>query len=198
MRKQWLFQMESRQHKLFYGSSYDRGLEHLLKMWPQILSQYPDATLDICYGWDLFDKGYADNPERMAWKERINQLMAQPGITHHGRVSKQELSKIRKQCGIWAYPTHFGETNCITALDCQLDGVVPCVINLAALKDTVQSGIRVEGDIYDDEVKANYLACLLNLMSDKIIWESEQYKGKEFAKQFVWANIAKEWEKHFE
>lgn len=182
-----------RQHKLFYGSSYDRGLQHLLKMWPKIIAAYPDATLDICYGWELFDKGYAYNPERMAWKERINEQMRQPGITHHGRVSKEELKRIEKECGIWAYPTHFGETNCITALDCQQNGCVPCVINYAGLKESVGSGVRIEGDIYDDGVAYSYLEALLELMANEPKWLVEQLRGIEFAKDFSWQKIAERW-----
>lgn len=187
-----------RHHKLFYGSSYDRGLDMLLPIWPAIKEKFPDATLDIAYGWDLFDKGYADNPERRQWKERINKQMEQPGITHHGRISQDKLKELRQQCGIWVYPTYFPEINCITALECQKDGVVPCVINFAALKETVQSGVKVDGDIYDDETKAAFLSSLLELMGDPKKWQEEQRKGMEFAKQFDWSQIASKWKEVFE
>lgn len=186
-----------RQHKLFWGSSYDRGIQHLLKMWPVIKHRFPDATLDCAYGWDLFDKGYAGNPERMAWKDRINKLFTQEGITHHGRIGKDELHKLRSECGIWAYPTEFVEINCITALECQQDGVVPVVINLGALDETVQSGIKVDGDIYDEETYDAYLRELLSLMDDKERWEQESNKGKEWASTFSWESIASKWSEHF-
>ena len=186
-----------RNHKLFWGSSYDRGLQHLLKMWPQIKAKFPDATLDVAYGWDLFDKGYANNPERMAWKERINKLMEQDGITHHGRISKDKLKSLRQSCGIWAYTTDFQEINCITALECQSDGCVPCVIDYAALKETVQSGVKIDGDIYDEETQLAYLDGLLLLMGDEEKWKQEQLKGYEFTKNYRWEVIADEWAKLF-
>jgi glycosyltransferase involved in cell wall biosynthesis len=184
-------------HKLIYASSYDRGLIHLLKMWADIKEEVPDATLDIAYGWDLFLVGYANNPERMAWKKKVEELMTQEGITHHGRISKKALSELRKQCGIWAYPTDFDEINCITALEMQNDGVVPCVINRAALAETVQSGIKVDGDIYMREIKDQYKAALLILMSDTAQWEKESKKARAFAKSYSWDGIAKQWESHF-
>lgn len=101
---------KNKQLNVFWGSSYDRGLQHLLKIWPEVIQVFPKATLQICYGWTLFDKAYHDNAERQAWKDKINDMMNQPGITHHGRVGKKELKEIRSQCGIWAYPTHF----CVT------------------------------------------------------------------------------------
>jgi len=97
---------------MFYGSSYDRGLEHLLKMWPKIIKAVPDAELFCCYGWDLFAKFYADNPERMAWKDSMDKLMTQKGITHLGRISHGALRDLIERAGIFAYPTHFGETSC--------------------------------------------------------------------------------------
>ena len=113
-----------RRNKVFWGSSYDRGLSNLLFIWPDVIKADPTAELHITYGWDLFVKAYNNNPERMAWKKQIDLLIDQKGITHHGRVGKKKLKDIRRSCGIWAYPTAFTEINCITALDCQKDGVV--------------------------------------------------------------------------
>lgn len=183
-------------HKLFYGSSYDRGLDILLKMWPKILDKYPDVSLDICYGWDLFDKGYVNNPERMTWKERISEEMKQQGIIHHGRVSKEKLAKVRQSCGIWVYPTYFAEINCITALDCQRDGLVPVTMDDFALKETVGSGYKIGGDIYDKETQETFLHALIALMGDEKKWEKESQRAKEFSSQYDWDNIAKQWEAH--
>lgn len=189
--------MATRQHKLFYGSSYDRGLQHLLKMWPQIKEAYPDAELHVCYGWNMFDKAYANNPERMAWKDRMNKMMEHGGIVHHGRLSKEELRKVQEQCGIWAYPTDFQETCCITAMDCQLLGVVPVTIKLAALDETVQSGVKIDGDIYDEETQEEYLKQLLELMGNKERWEFEQQEGKKWAKEWSWESVADKWSEEF-
>lgn len=182
-----------RMHTLGYFSSYDRGLEWLLAMWPKIKEKYPDAELHVCYGWNTFLSAFSDNPERMSWKAKIEKLMMQSGITHHGRIGKEELKKVREQCGIWAYSTDFAEINCITALECQNDGCVPCVINYAALKETVQSGVKVSCEIADKECQEEYLKELLALMGDEKRQEEERAKGKEFAQQFQWQLISKEW-----
>lgn len=184
-------------HKLWWQSSYDRGIEHLLLMWPEIKKTFPDATLDVCYGWTTFDSAYADNPERQDWKAKIEKLFQQDGITHHGKIGQEKMRELRKTCGIWAYPTHFTEIFCIGAVECQMDGVVPVVTNLAALDETVGSGIKIDGDIYDQETKDEFLKQLLSLMSDQKRWEEESKKGMEFAKQFSWSIIAKKWDDCF-
>lgn len=186
-----------KQHTLFYGSSYDRGLEHLLFMWEKIREKFPDAELHIAYGWDLFLAAYRDNPERMAWKERMDYLMEQKGITHHGRLGKKALQEVRQQCGVWAYPTHFEEINCITALECQRDGLVPVVTNFAALKETVPA-FRVGEDIGKQEDRDSYLLKLLEVMDmseGNFKLASERAQG--FAQSYSWENIAQQWMKEF-
>ena len=189
--------MASRHHKLFYGSSYDRGLDTLLFMWPDIIKQFPDAELHICYGWNLFDKANGNNPERMQWKENVQMLMSQKGIHHHGRVGREELKKVRQECGIWAYPTWFPEINCITALECQDDGVVPVTMDNFALRETVGTGIKVEGSIEHPIIQQTYLKELLLLMGDEKRWKEESEKAKEFAKEYDWSNISKLWDDNF-
>jgi hypothetical protein len=166
-------------------------------MWSKIKEKFPDATLEICYGWDLFYKAYANNPERMKWMDKVTGLMEQDGITHWGKVGQDKLKELRKQCGIWAYTTDFEEINCIGALECQDDGVVPCVINKAALKETVGSGVKVDGEVWDPEVREEYLKQLLDLMGDEKKWLEEQAKGKEFAEQFYRDKIASKWTEEF-
>lgn len=186
-----------KQHKLFYGSSYDRALDTLLFMWPEVLEKYPDAELQIAYGWDMFDKVAAGNPERQQWKQSVLNLMHQPGVIEHGRLGKKELSEVRKSCGIWAYPTHFPEINCITALDAQRDGLVPVTMDYAALSETVQAGVKIKGNIKDLQVQEKYLEALLEMMGNKERYLAESEMAKKFAEGFEWDKVAKEWEKEF-
>lgn len=184
-------------HSMAYGSSYDRGLEHILKMWPAIREEVPDATLRIFYGWDLFFKGYKDNPERMAWMEKMNQLMTQDGITHLGRISHQAVQEEFEKSELWIYPTHFGEISCITAMKAQAYGAVPCVIDYAALKETVQFGVKVKGDIYDPETKELYKNSLIALLKDQEYQEKVRTEMIPWAKKFAWKNVAREWDEEF-
>lgn len=184
-------------HRLFWGSSYDRGLQYLLYMWPDIKMAYPDAELSICYGWNLFVTANQHNPERMEWKKSVDTLMQQPGITHYGRIGKEELAQIRQSCGIWAYPTDFREISCINALDCAKDGVVPVVIGLAALKETAKEGIVVDGDIRDEKIQQKYLKELLSLMGDKKRWEKLSRECKKFIGNLSWDSISDQWLDYF-
>ncbi|MCK9355136.1 MAG: glycosyltransferase [Gallionella sp.] len=187
-----------RQHKLFWGSSYDRGSQYLLEMWSEIKAKFPDAELHFAYGWNLFDVTASNNPERRAWKEKIQELMKQPGITEHGRLGKKELKELRQQCGIQAYCTEFTEIFCITAFEASLDGCVPVTTELAALKEFPKGRVIVKGDIYDKETQQEYLKQLLDLMGDEERWKKLQAEGQEEAKNHSWEKVAKDWTKEFE
>ena len=184
-----------RQHKLFWGSSYDRGLDVLLLLWEDVKKKFPDAELHICYGWTLFDKVTANNAERQEWKKSVQRMMEQPGITHHGRLGKKELAKVRKSCGIWAYPTYFEEIHCINALEAQADGLVPVTMDLAALDETVQSGFKVKGDIKDPKVFEEYKARLLEMMGDEELWKYESKEAFAWANMQTWSSVASYWKK---
>lgn len=185
-------------YKVVYGSSYDRGLEHLLKMWPEIKEAVPQATLNCFYGWQLFDIAYPDNPERKAWKEKINELMKQDGITHLERISHEAVKKEFENAAIWAYPTHFGEISCITAMKAQAYGAVPCVIDYAALRETVQFGVKIKGDIYDQETKDLYKNSLIALLKDTKYQEEVRKEMTFWAREkFGWDKVAKQWDEEF-
>jgi glycosyltransferase involved in cell wall biosynthesis len=196
-----------RNHILFWGSSYDRGLDILLYMWPDIIKKFPDAQLHICYGWEMFMKIASNNPERMKWKKSVETMMQQRGIYHHGRLGKVQLKKIREKCGIWAYPTYFTEINCITALDCQLDGVVPVVCNFisefqdrtgyTALNESVKVGIKVEGHIEEEKTQEEFVKKLLGLMGDYEKWKKMSTQGKLAMMEYSWPVIAEKWTKVF-
>jgi len=187
-----------RNYRCFYGSSYDRGLEHLLKIWGDVKKAVPEAELNIAYGWQLFVRFYQNNPSSMAWKAKMDELMKQDGIIHHNRLSQDKVKELMKRCGIWAYPTHFGEISCINAMKAQAWGAIPVVINFAALKTTVQHGIRVDGDIYEKTVREEYKKHLISALQDHS-WQ-EQIRGPMMrwaSKKFPWAVTAKQWSKEF-
>lgn len=184
--------------KICYTSSYDRGLEHLLKMWFDIKKEVPEAELVIAYGWQLFVKFYSDNPSSMGWKNRMDELMKQDGITHLDRLPQDKLAEEMKTCGIWAYPTHFGEISCISAMKAQVYGCVPVVVNYAALETTVQYGVKVDGDIYDQETKEEYKKQLITLLNDEKRQEEIRKPMIKWAKETLgWDKVSYEWDKEF-
>jgi tetratricopeptide (TPR) repeat protein len=124
-----------------YASSPDRGLIKLLELWPQILKISPTATLSIFYGWKGASRLGAGNDA--AWNERFltakrkyETLRHQQGITEVGMVDHYRLALEYQKAGVWAYPTDFHETGCLSAVKAQAAGAVPVCSALAALNET--------------------------------------------------------------
>lgn len=183
-----------RPHAVFYGSSPDRGLESLLDIWPEVIKAVPDATLDVCYGFELFLKLRGHVKMYKDWYMRMMEKLKQPGITHHGKVGEKELYEIAKSCSIWAYPTQFQEIDCITARYCQAVGTMPLVYDYAALTTSVQRGVRLSVDPFEASSLFTYRDALIKGLKEGI----PIVDCVENAKQFDWKIVAKEWVKVFE
>lgn len=183
--------MEKKPFSIFYGSSYDRGLFTLLdKIYPLIKKEVPEATIDICYGWDTFEKMHAKDPQAMAWKAEVDELMKQDGITHHGRVSHRKVAELMGRCQVHAYPTEFTEINCITVQKAQCAGCFPVTTNVAALKETNKYGIKINTDsIYSNEEKQREFAdAVIKQLKNPVKIDVDQAK-----KDFSWEVMAKQW-----
>lgn len=174
-------------HAIFYGSSPDRGLENLLNIWPQVKQAIPDATLHVCYGFDLFNKLLGHVAHKMKWRDQMMELLKQDGITYHGKVGKTELYNIAASCGVWAYPTNFQEIDCITARYCQALGTVPITYNYGALETTVQRGERLLVDPFTHESLKTYTQTLINHLKKPYAIDTE------FTKAWDWSNVAEKW-----
>ncbi len=176
--------------KMVYTSSADRGLEHLLEMWGDIKKKIPEAELHVFYGWGTFDKLNANNPERMAWKKRMVDKMDQPGIIDRGRVNHEEMAHELLTADLWTYPTHFEEIHCISAAKAQAAGCIPVVTNYAALKETVQRGLKVDGDPWDEDYPDNYIKAVVEAYSGD--WKRGEMHDWAI-KKFSWDTVAKTW-----
>src|SRR5258708_1853387 len=185
-------------HKIVYTSSYDRGLEHLLGMWSDIRKEVPDAELHVYYGWKLFLEFYKNNPASMKWYEKMRELLKQEGVTDNGRIPQHELKEEMLLSGIWAYPAHFAEVNCISAIKAQAYGCEPVVIDYAALKETVQYGKKIEGDIYDQETKDKFKQQLLEALKKPWNEGDREAMMKWAQEKYSWEKIAQSWKEEFD
>jgi len=48
------------QNRIIYASSYDRGLESVLRNWKEVKTAVPNAELHIFYGWNTYDRYMKD------------------------------------------------------------------------------------------------------------------------------------------
>lgn len=191
-------------HKIFYGSSHVRGLAYLYQIWPEVKKAVPDATLDVYYGRESYDKVHKGNPERMKWMDDMIQKAKElEGVTDHGKVSQDKIVREGFSSGLWAYPCPFPEIYCITAIKSQASGAIPVATNFAALDETIQFGTKIK--IPNDGNVGRADKKFLNEYKEKLIWWLQHPKEQEkirpamqkWAKTKSWTAVSEQWDSEF-
>lgn len=188
-------------NRLIYTSSPDRGLENLLKLFPRIQKEVPDAELHVYYGFETW-KSMAKASNSIASQRRIaaieNALNNTPGVFYHGRVGQHEIAEAFLKSKVWAYPTNFTETSCITAMEAQAAGCVPVTTALAALNETVRSGILLPGPNDTEDYEKGFVSYVVNLLKDEELRGSLGTAGRKVvSSDYGWDTLAPEWETLF-
>jgi glycosyltransferase involved in cell wall biosynthesis len=80
----------------------------------------------------------------------------------------------------------------------QIYGAIPITNNVAALKETVKYGVKVEGDIADPKVLETYKKELISWLKSDTKQKAIRKEMCEWAtKEFAWSKVAKEWSEEF-
>ena len=141
-------------NRFIYSSDANRGLYHLLQMFPTIRKLLPNATLHIYCDLDKTDVDvFQPGPHKeQCLKElaEIRQLVKKNYITAHGRVKKRQLYEGFAEAEFWFYPNSFFETFCITALEAQYFQCKVLCPKLGALPEVVKSGVIYTEQNYNE------------------------------------------------
>ncbi len=194
---------DNQPHALIYASCPSRGLHLLLPHWRSILKRFPDATLDIYYGFTPhFLESMRTRANLQEVYQTVNSHLSLPGIRWHGMRPQADLSLAFHRAGIFAYPCSFAEISCITAMQAQAAGAIPVTTNYWALEETVQHGVKVDTMGKPIEARGaimeNWLAELLELMGDEKRQKEIRKKMIPWAREkFLWSEVAKQWDQAF-
>ena len=173
-------------HRIIYTSSHVRGLEHLYTIWPEVKKAVPDATLDVYYGWESFINVNKDNPERMAWKDKMIEWEKNlDGVTDHGRIGQDKIMEETFKAGVWAYPCPFPEIFCIAAVKAQAAGAFPVCSNFAALDEMVQWGEKINMNDFNETILNEYKDKLISILLD------DKRQNEERELMMLWARNTK-------
>lgn len=184
-------------HKIIYASSPDRGLHALLENWGEIRKRVPDAELHVFYGFKVWQSTADDAQSRLITdlQRRLAEMKDQ-GVHTRGRVNQQTLAWEFLTAGVWAYPTWFSETSCITAMEAQAAGLRIVTSPIAALNETVADrGTMIEGNWLSNEYGRKFVDAVVNACN----FEGDRETGmQDAAQRFDWNGVAQEWSEMFE
>jgi len=190
--------IERNPYRLHWSSSLDRGLDTLLYLFDFIKQSIPELELHIFYGIDNWLKAAKYRHGETEKIRKLQEAMKKPGVFYHGRVGQEQLAEEQLKASLWAYPTDFEETNCITAIECQAAGLPVIASNYAGLQTTVgNSGILLgqgrKGESSLLDYRVEFVSKCVELLTNKAIWQEWSQKSLENARKFEWCKIAKQW-----
>jgi len=135
-----------------YCSSPDRGLETLLRDWPRLRERQPGLTLEVCYGWRLFEAATGGHPAARAFRRELEQLLAQPGIAVRGQVTRDELAAAYWRATWWVLPLNRAESElfCLNAVKAGHCGTTAVVRRIGALANTATTWIDYDAFVAGD------------------------------------------------
>lgn len=194
--------LQKKRHRFIWASHHDRNIENVLRVWPKICAQIPDATLEI----------YGERTEKTAQFVHDAVSASNGTIRVHGKIPHIDLFQELKKSDVWFYPTFFPETYCMTALEAQLAGCLCIAFKTASLETTVgDRGVLLDIEKEPrrpDETDVSYTARIDELVVSTIVKilidgqctqlrETRRRAGYEWAKQQGWAQRAYQWDRLF-
>lgn len=118
--------------KLIYHTTPHRGLELLVPVFDKLLEKHNNIELDLfssfkIYGWEQRDEQY---------KQLFDYCKQHPNINYHGTVSNEEVRAALAQAHIFAYPSVWVETSCISLMEAMSSECLCVHPNYGALYET--------------------------------------------------------------
>lgn len=179
--------------RLLYCSVPDRGLAHLLSIFPKIKFFVPEAELYITSDYSLWGPGVpAGNSEYRRAFEGVN------GVHFLGKVPREVLVQLQLSSDLMAYPNQPVHNNselfCIAAAECQVAGCVPITSRHGALETTVGVGVKLDGYPFEGDYQMDFVQKTVELLSNRNGLRAVQAKAREYGiRRFNWRNIARQW-----
>ena len=182
--------------KLIYHTTPHRGLEVLVPVIEFLTKHYPNIHLDVyssfeAYGWPQRDEPY---------KDLFNKIKDHPNMTYHGYQPNDVVRKALQEAHIFAYPSIWQETSCISAIEAMSAGCSLVTPFFGALPETTGNfaySYQPHSNIQDHaNIFANVLGSVLDIhqTNDDSLRNRLTFQ-KAWADNFYnWDNRVKEWE----
>jgi len=187
--------------RVIYSSSPDRGLHHLLRIWPNVLKEEPEAELHVFYDMDRWlaedlrmrSQGIKLNTSDRADLIRMYREDGLERVYFHGGVGQKRLAIEQMQSHVQAYPcdpVRPTEGFSMTCLEAICAGCELVITDADALKELWASApnVTVIPLPVDDATWVDALVTALRRPpNDKVVHTD-----------YMWSGVARKWEKEFE
>lgn len=180
--------------RLIYHTTPHRGLELLLPVFDKLCEKYDNIELDVfssfnAYGWPERDKPY---------EQLFDFARNHPKINYHGYQPNDVIRDALAKADIYAYPSIWQETSCISMMEAMSAGCEIVHPNLAALPETAANWTAMYQFIEDKRDHARLFYSVLDSALTHLHTEGTQSRllsQKSYADVFYsWKMRELQWE----
>ena len=183
--------------RLIYASSPDRGLHHLLELFPRLKREVPSATLTVCYDWQPFYDRLKDQTGEMASRLRycaeMFRRLKPHGVTHLGSISKAGLVQHMRDSRVLAYPcdpVSYTEGFSVTTAEAAALGCLPVILGSDALPEVYGAGMEISPAPYA-EGKGAYFQHLVAMLTDDDAYVKARLRASDHVHEhYTWDVLA--------
>jgi UDP-glucose:(glucosyl)LPS alpha-1,2-glucosyltransferase len=174
--------------RLIYHTTPHRGLEILIPVFMKLCEKYDNLELDVyssfnLYGWPKRDEQY---------EPLFKQCREFPKINYHGTQTNEEVRKVLQQTHIFAYPSIWPETSCLSLMEAMSAGLVCVHSNYGALPETSANWSHMYSFHEDRNEHAKIFYTVLSTAIEDIIAKPEAI-GIRLKTQKSYADIFYSW-----
>jgi len=139
---------------LIYHTTPWRGLAHLVKIFKNL--SLKNVELNVCSSTKIYGKKF-DAVLGKTYENIINECKSTKNINYLGFLDNKKIIELLKETHIFAYPSIWPETSCISAIESMAAGCEVVTTNLGALYETCSPfGTIVSFDRNFDNLEKKY------------------------------------------
>jgi glycosyltransferase involved in cell wall biosynthesis len=142
---------------LIYHTTPHRGLEILVPVFEKLAEEDQNIKLDVYSSFNMYGWGERDNQ----YKELFDRCIDHSQINYHGYQPNEVVRAGLKKAHIYAYPSIWVESSCISLIEAMSARALCVHSNLGALWDTGGGLTRMYPFDEDINIHANRFAILL-------------------------------------
>lgn len=174
-------------NRLIFTSVPDRGLHHLIRLYPKIKNQIPDLSLVITSDYRLWGSAALNERHRSGWS-------MQPDVLFLGAINRQKYINELLRADFLLYPCIYEELFCIAVAEAECCGIYPFTTNRGALRTTTL-GIISEVDADDSRNDWVFIDKTIELLSHRSELESKKAEIiRKSRERFSPVTILKQWD----
>ena len=184
---------------LIYHTTPWRGLVHLLKVFKNL--NLKNVELNICSSTIIYGKKFNVTLGK-TYESLFNECKNTKNVKYFGFLDNKKIIELLKQMHIFAHPSIWPETSCISAIEAMAAGCEVVTTNLGALYETCSPfGTFVNFDRNFDNLEKRYKKVLLNSIEN--YWSDKnqdklKLQVKTINSTYSWDVRSYEWKNFFE